>query len=297
MLPVDLALSPDASMLAGVTPGSAFTTGLGNLYVVTMSDGIQQETDTSVGNGQQLTAVTFASSDHLLVQSREPATLFMVPISGGTITSVQLAAGSRDDTGHDVFHTQAGAQIACASCHPEGGDDGHVWILDSVQRRTPSLRGTIAGTAPYHWPGDQPDLPTLVNNVYTLRMSGAPLASDQMSALTGWVQTVPPPPAPTWVDAKAASLGRALFESPTTKCASCHSGTKLTNNTTVDVGTGGAFQVPPLVGVGWRTPLMHNGCATTLADRFGSCSTAAHGDISSLSAQDKANLVAFLETL
>jgi cytochrome c peroxidase len=63
------------------------------------------------------------------------------------------------------------------------------------------------------------------------------------------------------------------------------------------VGTGGAFQVPPLVGVGWRTPLMHDGCATTLADRFGACSTAQHGHIASLSATDITNLTAYLETL
>ena len=91
--------------------------------------------------------------------------------------------------------------------------------------------------------------------------------------------------------------GAALFGS-TASCSTCHSGAKLTNNTTVDVGTGGAFQVPPLVGVGWRTPLLHNGCASTIADRFGSvCSTKGHGDISKLSSKDIANLTAFLETL
>jgi hypothetical protein len=55
-----------------------------------------------------------------------------------------------------------------------------------------------------------------------------------------------------------------------TKCNTCHSGPKLTNNLTLDLGTGGSFQVPPLVGVGWRTPLLYDGCAATIADRFGS---------------------------
>ena len=63
------------------------------------------------------------------------------------------------------------------------------------------------------------------------------------------------------------------------------------------MGTGGAFQVPPLVGVGWRTPLMHAGCATTLADRFGACATPGHGNTQSLSPQDIENLTAYLETL
>jgi hypothetical protein len=230
------------------------------------------------------------------MQTRSPAKLFVLDISGDrTIHTVQLSADLRDDTGHDVFHTQAGAQIACASCHPEGGDDGHTWILDQAPRRTPSLRGTLAGTAPYHWPGDQPDLPTLVNDVYTLRMSGASLPSDQMGALTGWVQTIPTPPPPKWVDEKAASLGRVAFA--TAGCNKCHAGAKLTDNQTVDVGTGGSFQVPPLVGVGWRAPLFHNGCAVNIEDRFGKCATKTHGDISKLSATDIANLSAFLETL
>jgi cytochrome c peroxidase len=81
------------------------------------------------------------------------------------------------------------------------------------------------------------------------------------------------------------------------KCATCHSGAKFTDNLTVDVGTGGAFQVPPLVGVGWRTPLLHDGCAATIADRFGACATPAHGTISGLSAQDLTDLENYLETL
>ena len=187
--------------------------------------------------------------------------------------------------------------IACGSCHPEGGDDGHVWLLEGENRRTPSLRGTIAGTAPYHWPGDEKSLDVLVNDVYTKRMSGASLSADQMNAVNGWVQQIPAPPAPTWVDTQAAARGKTLFETAAVGCSTCHSGPKFTNNETVDVGTGGSFQVPPLVGVGWRTPLFHDGCATNLATRFGACSTPAHGSIASLSAGDFSDLIAYLETL
>jgi hypothetical protein len=301
VLPVDVAIGPDGTTMAGVTPGSSFTRGLATFFVVTNA-GTVVERDYSLGANDQPIAVAFSASGNVILQTREPAKLWMVPVAAGVagsnITSALLSAERRDDTGHDVFHTQAGGGIACASCHPEGGDDGHVWNLDNKDRRTPSLRGTIAGTAPYHWPGDQKDLPTLVHNVYTLRMSGVELPGDQMGALTGWVQTIPAPPAPSWVDPKAASAGRTVFNSSAAQCSSCHSGAKLTNNQTVDVGTGGPFQVPPLVGVGWRTPLLHGGCASTIADRFGSaCSTKGHGDISKLSSQDIANLTAFLETL
>jgi mono/diheme cytochrome c family protein len=293
VLPVDVAVARDGSAIAVVTPGSSFTPGLTDLAIVSAHG----ETDLSVAPNNQPIAVAFDAKGDLLVQTREPATLQWQSRDGTRGASVSLSTITRDDTGHDVFHTQAGAQIACASCHPEGGDDGHVWILDSNKRRTPSLRGTLAGTAPYHWPGDEADLPTLVNDVYTNRMAGAPLQSDQMGALTGWVQTIPRPAAPSWVDATAASKGQALFERSDTACASCHTGSKYTNNQTVDVGTGGAFQVPPLVGVGWRTPLMHDGCAATIGDRFSTCSTAQHGNVKSLSAADIANLTAYLETL
>jgi cytochrome c553 len=239
--------------------------------------------------------VAFASNE-LLVQSREPAGLY---VFNGTSapTFVSLSSASRKDSGHDIFHVQAGGMIACASCHPEGGDDGNVWNLDGASRRTPSLRGTIAGTAPYHWPGDMKDLPTLFDDVYTVRMSGATLASDQVTVLTRWVEAVPAPPAPSWVDSAAAARGKAIFAQASTGCATCHSGAKFTDNHTVDVGTGGSFQVPPLVGLGWRAPFLHDGCAATLADRFGSCATPGHGNIASLTAGNLSDLEAYLETL
>jgi hypothetical protein len=299
VLPVDVALSPDGSTTAVVAPGNAFVHQLAKLFLLpggaSSDPGRRPQT---LGDNAQPIAVAFDAANHVLVQEREPAQLRLLKLPGGdSLARISLSSISRDDTGHDVFHTQAGGSIACASCHPEGGDDGHRWILDEQLRRTPSLRGTIAGTAPYHWPGDMADLNALVNDVYTRRMSGAPLAGDQMSALQSWVRSIPAPPAPTWVDSSAAQRGLALFNRPDVACSTCHSGPKLTNNATVDVGTGGKFQVPPLVGVGWRTPLLHDGCAASIGDRFGQCGSTTHGSTASLTAQDVTDLTAYLETL
>ncbi len=170
-------------------------------------------------------------------------------------------------------------------------------MLDGLPRRTPSMRGTIAGTAPYHWPGDEKDLAALTQDVYTGRMNGATLQGSQMDALTSWLEAIPAPPAPSWVDPAAAQRGRTLFERADTACSACHSGPKFTNNQTVDVGTGAAFQVPPLVGVGWRAPLLHNGRARTLGERFTTCSTKGHGGVGALSGLEIADLTAYLETL
>jgi len=292
VLPVDVAVSPDGSLLAAVAPGNSFTAGLSTVFEFAQCGAVSLNVPTTP---EQPIAVAFDPANDLIVQTREPAQILI--LSGGPVATISLSTTPRTDTGYDVFHTQAGGMIACASCHPEGRDDGHVWQLDGNRRRTPSLRGTIAGTAPYHWPGDEPNLDVLVNDVYTIRMSGASLGPSQMGALTGWVQAVPAPPAPTWVDASAAKRGKAIFGRVDVGCATCHTGAKFTNNLTMDVGTGGQFQVPPLVGVGWRTPLMHDGCATTIADRFGSCSTPEHGSIGSLSSGDISDLTAYLETL
>jgi hypothetical protein len=296
-LAVDVAISPDGAHALVAAAGNAFSPLLTTaLYYPIGAIGDPAPTTAPMASlPGPAVAVAFDGAGEALVQTLEPAALWIVVPGTTQSTSIALSAISRADSGNDIFHTQAGAMIACASCHPEGGDDGHVWTFDGELRRTPSLRGTIAGTAPYHWPGDIADFSTLVVDVYTLRMSGAQLDVQAETQLQEWVESIPPPPAPSWVDPAAAQRGHALFDSA--GCTSCHSGTKLTNNATVDVGTGGAFQVPPLVGVGWRTPLLHDGCANTLTDRFTSCATPGHGLTSTLSTANVSDLVAYLETL
>jgi cytochrome c553 len=308
VLPVDVALSRDGTFVAVALAGNSFSP-LMSVQVVSLDASSGASLPNLGFHANQVVAVAFDAAGNFLAQTREPAQL-LIASATKAIQALPLSTQSRDDTGHDIFHAQAGGLMACASCHPEGGDDGHTWLLDNEQRRTPSLRGTIAGTAPYHWPGDEKDMSFLLDDVYTGRMSGSKLDSGQGAVLTSWVEAVPAPPAPSWVDRTAALRGQTLFESAATGCSTCHSGAKLTNNATIDVGTshavslvgdGGptttAFQVPPLVGVGWRTPLFHDGCAATILDRFGKCATPMHGATSQLSKQDVADLTAYLETL
>jgi DNA-binding beta-propeller fold protein YncE/mono/diheme cytochrome c family protein len=294
VLPVDIAVSRDGKREAVVGAGNTFIEATDNLAVLTSGEltDIQQ----IGGIDAQATAVAFDGAGNVVVQTREPAALWVVrtELAPARIT---LSTTSRADLAHAIFHTLAGVSIACASCHPEGGDDGHVWLLDGTSKRTPSLRGTIRETAPYHWFGNEADLATLANDVYTSRMSGAQLDPHQLGSLRTWVEAIPAPPAPSWLDAAAVQRGQALFARADVGCSSCHSGPKYTNNADMNVGTGDSFQVPPLVGVGWRTPLLHDGCADTIADRFGKCATAQHGSIGSLSPEDVSDLIAFLESL
>jgi hypothetical protein len=267
---------------------------------------------TTVGCGQdpidegEPTAVAYAAEDVVLVQTREPAQLLIVrELSAGTTakTIVSLSSESRADTGHALFHANSGGGLACASCHPEGHDDGRIWTFDCEgARRTQDPSGGLLGTEPFHWNGDMTNFQTLVQNVFVQRMSGPALPAEHVRALQGWIDRLPtlPPLRPSSASDSQVARGKALFESSSVGCASCHAGSALTNDMTVSVGTGATFQVPSLRGVGWRAPYMHDGCAATLDDRFTDATCGGgdqHGVTSHLTASDRADLIAYLQSL
>jgi mono/diheme cytochrome c family protein len=247
-------------------------------------------------NGQPI-AVAFTADGALVVQSREPASLSIISSTGSR--EIALGGDSVLDTGHEIFHRDAGGGIACASCHGEGGDDGHVWEFGGLgPRRTQSVNIGLEGTAPFHWSGDMKDLPMLVSTVLVGRMGGTPQSEARVGALSGWLNAQQPPARIRDAADAAAVRGKALFESTEVGCTGCHNGDKFTNNQTVDVGTGGAFQVPSLVGIGYRAPFLHSGCAATLHDRFDpQCGGDKHGQTAQLASAQLDDLVAYLETL
>jgi hypothetical protein len=253
-------------------------------------------TSTSVPDvtGQPI-AVAFAGDSRVIVQTREPAQL---EIPGGA--PIVLSTTSRSDTGHDLFHANAGGFIACASCHAEGTEDGRTWTFACEgTRRTQSLQVGLKGTEPFHWGGDEKDFPQLVSDVFVGRMSGPQMTSDQTAATLTWLDAQPRRTRTPPTDLAAVARGQALFQDPQgAACATCHNGPSLTNNQTLDVGTGGQFQVPSLVGIGTRGPFMHNGCAATLRDRFGACGGGdKHGVTSRLKSGQIDDLIAYLNTL
>jgi len=129
-------------------------------------------------------------------------------------------------------------------------------------------------------------------------MDGPALHAVHIGALASWIDKIPRPAGIVPSDPVAAERGHAIFVDSAVGCATCHDGAKLTNNGTFDVRTGGAFQVPSLLGLALRAPYLHTGCAATLAERFGPCGGGdAHGHMSGLTAQNLADLVAYLETL
>ena len=287
VLPVDLAVSP-SGRIAVVSAG---TGSLGLLQLGARLDValVQHDIDS------QLTSVVFAG-ESAFVFLREPSRLLEVSPQGALVRSLALPGASVASSGHEIFHRATSSSIACASCHPEAGEDGHLWPFFEGARRTPTLRGGLSGTAPFHWSGDLPSMSTLMQDVMVRRMSGPNLSDARVHAVELWLNAQPAIAAPV-VDLAAVERGRALFESSAVGCSGCHSGPKGTNNATLDVGTGAAFQVPRLAEFAWRAPWFHDGRMTNLAGRFAPSSGGdAHGHVSQLSEAERADLMEYLRS-
>ncbi|WP_437317729.1 c-type cytochrome [Sorangium sp. So ce385] len=310
LLPVDMAISPDGFRGAIVMAGS-------RTVIETPLDVLEQTEQTgavddcasfrdqrSIPVPGEPIAVGYDEASNLLVQLREPPSVLRFgAVSGAHVATFLLPGERRLDSGHALFHgiqdVEVQMAIACASCHPEGQDDGRSWSFNPIgARRTQSLVGGILETAPLHWDGDMTDLDAIMSEVFEQRMGGIHQRPERVEAFASWLDTIKPVPVSEPADPAAVQRGEALFEDAAVGCASCHSGEKLTNDQTVDVGTGKAFQVPSLRGLAARAPYMHDGCAATLHDRFGPCGGGdKHGVTSTLTPAQIDDLVAYLETL
>ena len=238
-------------------------------------------------------AVAYDLENHLLVQSREPPSVWV--FGRGLIT---LPGVSRRDSGHEIFHSAPVAGVACASCHPEGREDGRVWEFDAIgKRRTQSVAGGVLETGPLHWSGDLANFDALIGEVLVNRMAHEQPGPNHARAFATWLNAIPAPTPVAAIDAAAAEKGRALFNDAAVGCATCHGGPKLTTSESADVGTGQRFKIPSLIGIAARAPFMHDGCAETLKDRFGYCGGAAHGSTASLTTEQVNDIVAYMETL
>jgi mono/diheme cytochrome c family protein len=322
-LAVDAAVSPDGQWLAIALAGNLQTVTTGDLTLpairfsaVVLPVGaarapnaqcISPGTDAPGGTivAGQVVAVAFDPSGRLVMQTRDPNRIRVLEhfTDCWTCTTfapdIDMGGEARRDTGHDLFHSSVGVNLACASCHPGGGDDGHTWVFSGLgSRRTRPFETGIRDTLPLFWQGELATFDDLLAEVFVKRMGGHEPSLGEARAIESWIAslrvTTPMRPA----DDPAAVRGRALFESNDVGCAGCHSGQKLTNNQNEDVGTGGTFQVPALRGVAYHGPWMHNGCADSLRKRFDhSCGGATHGNTATLSDAQIDDLAAYLESL
>ncbi|MBX2799035.1 MAG: hypothetical protein KTR31_15270 [Myxococcales bacterium] len=303
-VPTDLVRHPDGDLViavAGTNPG-----GLVNpASVVRLAPGsLRSDPEGCVQTGRTdgftstydiVSSVAVAASGRIVSVSADP---FVVRVAGEPV--IEELDGSY---GYEVFHRATvfgDGNVACASCHPDGHEDGHTWSFEDIgERRTQDLAGGLSQSAPFHWQGELADLGELMNQVYTDRMGGLEQDALQISALQEWLDDLPTRSVTPQGSQSQIDWGRALFHSDEAGCIECHNGPTYSDGTRRNVGTGGRFSVPHLLGVANRLPLMHDGCADDLMARFRrSCGGADHGaSDQELSRQERLALIAFLETL
>ncbi len=210
----------------------------------------------------QATAVATTLTGLVVIQSREPAQLVVMDVFGSSPTTIPLQGESRFDTGHEIFHRATDSGLSCASCHPEGTDDGHVWTFTELgPRRTQPIDVGLEDTAPYHWDGDMPDVDVLMAEVLAHRMGGKRQSSARSDSFTRWLFAQQQPAAGTLADGSLVASGKALFDSY--DCGKCHTGSGLGGQRTETIA-GEAKQVPTLRRVSLHPPYMHDGRSPTL---------------------------------
>ncbi len=251
-----------------------------------------QETWNQTTIDGQASAIAYDFRGRLLVQVREPGALQVV---GGA--RIELSQQSVFDTGQALFHASTGVGVACASCHPEGGDDGVTWDFAAFgPRQTQSLQGGLLDTLPLHWEGERADFLELMNDTFVTRMAGQTPSPAQAQAVGQWLNELMPLPRPATAQDPAIERGREAFIRA--ECDACHKGDTLTDNQNYDVGTGRPFQTPTLRHLSDTAPYMHDGCAKTLHERFEpACGGDKHGRIENLTPQERDELVTYLLSL
>lgn len=246
-------------------------------------------------------AAAAAADNTFVVLTREPLALWRFSTAGKVISRLPLADPTSvvTDPSRDLFHASFGKGLACASCHLEGGDDGHRWEISRTGlHRTQSLLGTLPDKQRFHWDGIEPDLPSVVKDdtsQFKLSINRAQL-SQLADGVGVWMRQQPPAWTPSrWADEQATIRhGQDLFSVGSAySCASCHSGPRFTNGQTATI-KGKVLVVPSLLGVARREPYGNDGRAATLEALLADDGDQAH---SVSSPEDRTALAAYLKTL
>lgn len=314
----------DGSVLTGapmagmVLPTDVAVTDGGTEYVLA----------TRLTNNREDSGIARVARTH--VENQDCATISMLTTVRGQVTSVALRSGNRSvgferQTGvlasvrdsssalrdppglwvrgsdERLFHSDPGAGLACASCHPEGQDDGHVWSFVGLgPRRTQNLSGGVTERGPFHWDAEFESLGDLMEDVFGSRMAGGVLPDHRVDELGTWLDGVAPVSATSPASPEALELGRSLFERADVGCTDCHHGPDLSDHALHSVRSDRPpTKTPSLRGVGIRAPHMSDGCASTLMDRFTDpdCGGDQHGSVEHLTDDELSALVDYVSTL
>jgi mono/diheme cytochrome c family protein len=294
VLPVDAALSPDGSMLA---IGGAGGTGL-SVYPTSLVQGSNGcITPTGGVGGLSVSSVAWLSNTKVVVLESLRSTPLVFDLATGLARPIGSGDRGLSNAAHQLFHSapRGGAALACASCHPEGGEDGHLWIIDGQFRRTQTLAGGVMKRAPFHWKGDLGDLGALMADTFVKRMGATPVNATDTASLGAWLDTIPSPKPSRVLSADARAAGLAAFEKAS--CSSCHLAGGTQEGPAADIGTGEAVRSPHLIAIQARAPYLHTGELPDLRARVMGTLHPNHGNLSRLNLTEKESLLSYLESL
>jgi DNA-binding beta-propeller fold protein YncE len=210
--------------------------------------------------------------------------------------------------GRILFHTSNDRRIAedgraCASCHPDGRDDGLIWPTPEGPRQPPMLAGRLEGTAPYSWGGEHKTIEEHIKRTLK-RLRGRGLEERHVGALAAYINSIEGPrrravPEPDPLVAR----GRAIFSSMDAGCTNCHrEDTALTDGSLHDVSSSAradqtsVFETPSLRFVGGTAPYFHDGRFANLRDLL-YATRKTMGSTTHLGEEDMAALEAYLTSL
>ena len=211
------------------------------------------------------------------------------------------------ERGRTIFHGAGDARIAndgraCASCHPDGREDGLTWPTPNGPRQTPMLAGRLhEDTAPFGWQGDTETIHAHVKQTFK-RMGGMGVKGDDLDDLIAYCKEMA---TPTRMDAQrvakdqanVVARGAELFRSESVGCAVCHTASgKGSDGARHGVGSGPELETPSLRFIAGTAPYFHDGRYATLSDMLrdtkGKMGWGTH-----LKPDDLAAIEAFLMTL
>ena len=257
-LTVDAAISPGGGVIAFAMPGAPE----GESTAVFAEPGKRCEL-VDGPDDHQVTAVAWSDSGTLVMQSREPAALLVqINVPTADVEVIELPGQSRYDTAHELFHRTTRSGLSCASCHPEAGDDGHVWSFAGLgPRRTQPLNVGLDSDGPLHWDGDLDGLVALLDEVMVRRMGGAQRPTSHADSLARWLDDNARPAVAAEEDPALVRAGEDAFGAH--RCTDCHG---MDGDPVVAMSEirGQTIKTPSLRRVSLRAPYMREGWAPDL---------------------------------
>jgi cytochrome c peroxidase len=170
---------------------------------------------------------------------------------------------------------------------------------------TPMLRG-VGQTGPWTWHGWQEDLGQAVEKSLTETLFGPKPSNQDVRAVVAFLTTLEHPPNPhRQADGSlspAARRGQSVFAGKA-RCAGCHRGERFTSTKNYDVkleADGSPFELwnpPSLLGLSDRGPYLHDGRAETLEELLKSYHAPEKFGASSLSPEERRDLIEYLKSL